>query len=297
MLTQSLFFLLEWLGLWSGLVLPEWFNLLGFVAVLLLFMRYGFGLVSRVFERQADGNALRRLGADAFAQAITKVALYNRIPMEKDNWHHYGIAQRIEHARRSGQAGHRLERHDRRVRRLKWLLLGLLAIGLAGEVAFSQGNVLAYLDGKLLEGRQEVTMAHLPPLLRLAERAVRNDRHADAERFFRLILKLVPDDRGIRNNLAWVLVTQPGAEPETLREGLALARQAAVGSEAAYIWDTLAESHFRLGQWDAARAAAERALHLARAGKGRGNAALRYYEEQLARIGQQPPGGPGRPDP
>ena len=69
-------------------------------------------------------------------------------------------------------------------------------------------------------------------------------------RYFRIILGLAPDNPTARNNLAWMLVTRPGASEPEIKEGLRLAKAAAERWEHAYIWDTLAETYFRLKRYD-----------------------------------------------
>lgn len=286
-----------WLGLLTGYAPPAWVGVAIGLGVMVLFLRFGFGLVIRRFERQADGNAIRRTGPDAFAQALTKLALYNRIPLEQDNWHHYGIAQRIEHARRAGFNPQWLIRHDRRVGRLKVALVGLLLLGVTATASFSFEPVKGFLGDRVVSLRlapgQAPAGEHLPALHFLASRAFsRNDLDA-AERYFRMILTVTPESPTARNNLAWVLVTRAGAGEQALREGLGLAEAAASGDSRAFIWDTLAESYFRLGRFDQAHRAAEQALRLAGDGMGRGNAPLQYYRERLELFSRLERGKPG----
>ena len=281
LLIQTVILLIEWSSLWAGFQMPGWLQLAGYFAALLLFLRFGIGLVSRIFERQADGNALRRFGPDAFSQAITKLAAYNGIPMEDDNWHHFGIAQRIRHARAGGK---RLDHHDRRASRLKVVLLALLVVGVLAEVTFSNGAVTAYLDRMVLKNGEALTQAHLPYLNRLAYRAVSREEHEEAQRYYRIILGLAPNNATVQNNLAWMLVTRPGASEPEMAEGLRLAESAAAQWDHAYIWDTLAETYFRLGRYDQALRTAQKALKFAKAGKRGGGASLGYYQEQVRKF-------------
>jgi tetratricopeptide (TPR) repeat protein len=146
-----------------------------------------------------------------------------------------------------------------------------------------------YLAQRLDDGAAP-TAADLLPLQFLATRALQRGDPDGAERYFRLVLQVTPEDAQARNNLAWVLVTRPDARPEQLREGLELARQAAEAAQQAYIWDTLAESYYRLRRYDAAVEAAGKALMLAEEGAGRGDVPLRYYRERLAAFSR---GGAG----
>ena len=291
LLMQGAILLLDRSSLVFGFQFPGWLQLVGYFGALMLFLRFGIGLVSRIFERQADGNALRRLGPDAFSQAITKLAAYNHIPLEDGNWHHYGIAQRIRHARAAGDGGERLARHDRRASRLKAGLVALLMVGVLSEVTLSSDAVTAYLDRMVLENGEALTQAHLPNLNRLALRAVFREEHEEAQRFYRIILGLAPGDPTARNNLAWMLVTRPGASEPEMKEGLQLAKTAAAQWEHAYIWDTLAETYFRLKRYDQALRTAQKALLFAKTGKNGGGASLGYYQEQVrkfSRFGGKP---------
>jgi tetratricopeptide (TPR) repeat protein len=124
-------------------------------------------------------------------------------------------------------------------------------------------------------------LADVPGLQELAMLSYRRKDLVRAEHYYRQILALTPEDAQIQNNLAWLLVTRPNAAQESLREGLALAERASAADRSAYILDTLAEAYVRANQPERAREASQEALHLAEAGKGRGEASLRYYRERL----------------
>ena len=100
-----------------------------------------FGLVSRLFERQADAFAVRAAAeeegagvvtpdaAEAMAGALERVARINHIPMEKFTWRHGSIADRCRRVRRL--IGARVDRLpvDAAVRRAKAVIaLTLLAL-------------------------------------------------------------------------------------------------------------------------------------------------------------------------
>ena len=282
---------LFWAGLFTGGSPPLWLLIGLEVGGLLVFFRFGLGFVSRTFERQADGNALRRLGPEPFEGAIIKVGLLNGIALEQDNWHHYGIARRIRFAHAAHAEPEQLRRHDRRVRRIKVGLLALLLLGLGVQAAASSPDAVDWMGeqylARRLSGEEQPTRADLLPLQLLATRALERGNHDAAERYFRLVLQVTPADPQAQNNLAWVLVTQPDPRAAELEEGLQLAEQAAQAGALAYVFDTLAESHFRLRQYDAAIKAAGRALLLAEEGAGRGDVPLRYYRERLAAFARR----------
>ena len=63
----------------------------------LLFVRFGIGFLSQNFERQADCHSFERFGITPISTALLKVSWLNGINPEQDNWHHYGVRQRIDY--------------------------------------------------------------------------------------------------------------------------------------------------------------------------------------------------------
>ena len=283
-------------GLWLNYSLPFWAIIVIEVAGLLLFLRFGIGYLSRNFERQADGGALRRAGLEAFRSALLKIGVINHIAPEADNWHHYGIDRRLAYLEMAQNTPETLAVHDRKVRRIKQVCIALLAAGLIAQAVFSSPGVVAFLVENLWSrGIAEdsgdgirPTRSDIQGLHYLALQAYQRGDLEVAERYFRRLLEVSPEDPAapeIRNNLAWLLVTRPGADAADLAEGLHLARQAAEASDRAYIWDTVAEALMRNGHHEAARDAADRAYKLAGQGQGRGSAPLEYYRGRLEGFG------------
>ncbi len=129
------------------------------VMCLLLAWGFGFGYISRRFERQCDvvaawlagmqktcpGQIAQRArgeprtitleGASVFARSLHQVAQLNGIPIRRRNWRHGSIANRIDYimdlAERSGDSG----QIDRTVRRLKSVLLLAAAAFVAAVIA------------------------------------------------------------------------------------------------------------------------------------------------------------------
>ena len=287
---EGLSLLAFWGGLLLGFPLPIYVFPIFQVAGLLLFLRFGLGFISRNFERQADGNAVERHGWGPFSSALTKVAALNQIPVQQDNWHHYGIMQRLAFADAVTSQPATVTRQHQRVRRIKLGLAALMVSGALLMVTTSGEGFTNWVGERYLasalDGLTEFGEEHLPALQYQAMQALKREDFPTAERYFRIVLDLRPADTQSRNNLAWVLVTTPGAPEPRLREGLALARQAAQENPQAYILDTLAEAHYQLGEQGEAKRAASEALRLAEAGQGVGDATLRFYRERLASINQ-----------
>jgi len=263
--------------------------MLGELAALIFILRFGFGSLSRTFERQADGNAYARQGLEAFQSALSKVGKLNGIPTEINNWHHFGISHRIGYLAQVQANPRRLEEHTMAVRRIKLLWLALLVAGLVLQAVVSATPLLAeatrgYWDRRIADadsGKHPFAQDDLPGLLAQASLAYERQDLAGAEKYYRTILRVAPDDAQTQNNLAWLLVTRPSADAGTLKEGLTLAKQAAGARDMAFIWDTLAEAYSRAGQAALAHAAAEKALQLAEKGRGLGEVRLSYYRDRI----------------
>jgi len=271
-----------------SMVPPSWALVALEVGALLVFLRYGLGFLSRHFERQADGNAVRRAGLHDFQQAMAKVGQLNHIRPEADNWHHHGIGKRMAFAQEATLHPERLARHDRKVGRIKVACLALLGVGLAlhlAATAFPTSELMAEAYwGQRLEGVEAPGPAEVAALEFLASRAYERDDLAAAEKLFRRLVDWRPDEPRFLNNLAWLLLTRPPHDPVRLAEGQRLAEVAAAESEEAFIWDTLAEARLRAGRPQAALFAARRALALARSGRGRGDAPLNYYRNRVKAL-------------
>ena len=159
----------DWLSRAAMNISPagEWVVSLGALGLGLL----GFGLLSRRFERQADVFAARTMqaeiepevrptyvgegGASLFASALARVAQVNGIPLvarrswadgrglrfgywldlladTTGNYLHGSLLSRIHRLRDMADEPGSTRRFDRKMRRVKWALVALLAIGGAG---------------------------------------------------------------------------------------------------------------------------------------------------------------------
>jgi len=260
------------------------------LVIVLLFLRYGLGALSRAFERQADAHALARWHVGAFRGALAKVAALNGIALEQRNWHHFGIAQRIGFLEAAQSEPQLLVRHHRKVARLKGLLIVGMVAALGLQAMFSGSSVVGFVAeqvwaDRLTEGRLDTATAGTPQAVLamqvLSARALSRGDTAAAAGYFRQWLAWRPDDPRALNNLGWILVTKPRAAPTERREGLTLAQRAVALEDAAYAWDTLAEAYAGNGRYQDAQQAARRALRLARQDAGTGDASVAFYEQRL----------------
>ena len=270
-------------GWWQNWEVPPWAEGAAAVVALLLFLRFGLGFVSRQFERQADCHALERVGLRPFAQALLKVSWLNGIDPEQPNWHHYGVLQRLRFLSECEERPELRKQHHQRVLRVKGVLLAGALVMFAANAYFMSDDARIRLLSHYLASEISVPEEeHAAVMIRLADSLYFEKELERAERWYRRSLVLRPDSPHALNNLAWLLTERYGDDPERIRESVLLAQQALDQHKRAFIWDTLAEGYWRLGQWQQALEAAERAWSQAQSQTPPlPEENLRYYKERL----------------
>ena len=272
---------------WTG-VLEVSGMLMGVASILsiILFIRFGIGFLSQNFERQADCHAFERHGISPISTALMKVSLLNGINPEQDNWHHYGIQQRIDFLSICLKKPEMLQKHHRRVFRIKLgcavLLFGLLG---ANYMLSSDTLKIKVLAWKLEQSADNWQLKDAPMLTKMGDLLYFQDQKTEAELWYRRALEMNPEESHTLNNLAWLLTEKHNNDKKRLRESIELAQKATTLKQAAFIWDTLAEAYLINGKYEAAADAALQALKLAKAKIGlTGATNPDYYREKLERI-------------
>lgn len=128
----SHFALREYLGspeLWEALRPLAVFVPYGIIAV--AYFRLVFGFFSRNFERQADLHPVH-LGLEHthIISALHSVAVASGEPIDKPNWHHYSIRERMGYLNAVSEQPELAGQHHRRVRRILYLYFTLLILTL-----------------------------------------------------------------------------------------------------------------------------------------------------------------------
>ena len=272
---------------WTG-VLEVSGMLMGVASILsiILFIRFGIGFLSQNFERQADCHAFERHGISPISTALMKVSLLNGINPEQDNWHHYGIQQRIDFLSICLKKPEMLQKHHRRVFRIK-LVCAVLLVGLLGANYMLSSDTLKIkvLAWKLEQSADNWQLKDAPMLTKMGDLLYFQDQKTEAELWYRRALEMNPEESHTLNNLAWLLTEKHNNDKKRLRESIEFAKKASTLKQAAFIWDTLAEAYLINGKYEAAADAARQALKLAKAKVGlTGDPNPDYYREKLERI-------------
>ena len=252
----------------------------------LLFLRFGIGFLSQNFERQADCHSFERFGITPISTALLKVSWLNGINPEQDNWHHYGVRQRIDYLSRCLKEPEMIQKHHRRVTRIKigcaLMLVGLLGANFMLSSDKMQTKILVW---KLEQSFDNWKLKDAPLLTKMGDLLYFQDHKNKAEIWYRRALELNPEEPRTLNNLAWLLTETHNDDQKRLKESMVLAQKALEGKKTAFIWDTLAEAYFRNGLYEKAADAAHNALESAEEGIGISvEVDLDYYRKRFKQM-------------
>jgi Zn-dependent protease with chaperone function len=253
------------------------------ICFFIVYFRFVFGFFMRNFERQAD-LYLFRFFPNAFPLIRTfyKIGAISRQDMERPNWHHFSIGQRIRFLEKCQENSALIAHHHRRVRRM----IGVAVIGLISVVGFgyhlSYGQFKPGIDN-FVTGRLVLEQLKMDP-----ENAdlhvVAGDFHYASQNFIQAIaayesaIGINSNHVHALNNLAWLLATCPVTEIQDPGRALNLAgRAVGLAPQSPFVQDTYAEALFANHRVAEAVSAARKALELAR---DRQN----YYQNQVRRF-------------
>ena len=254
------------------------FLVVGFV----LYFRFAFGYLMRNCERQADLHQFS-FGKDGSALISTfyKIASLSRQPIEKKNWHHYGIGDRIDFLKACRKNPGLIQGHHRRVRNIVLayaaVMITVFALGYSiqygpGKVAF--GN---YITEQILAQELEVDPENSELYVAVGDYYYGREEYGRAKDAYENVIRI--DGRNVHalNNLAWLLATCPDPVFQDRKRALELAGRAVEIKREAFVLDTYAEALFLNERLDEAVQVAEEALSLARDKQS-------YYRDQLERF-------------
>jgi Zn-dependent protease with chaperone function len=263
---------------------PNIFSLI-LILMFLLYFRYLFGYFMRNFERQADIYVYSLFeNAEPLISTFEKITVNSGQPPEKPNWHHFSITERVEYLKKCEADKDWITRHERKVNRsLAAYLAGLLLIVGAGyysdfaEIGKKTGLGLLI---RTVEREIEVNPGNAELYSILGDIFYDTGDDAKAAEAYKTFLEISPDDVRILNNLAWLYATCGNRNLRNPERAIVLALKAAELTDAPYILDTLAESYYVNGQFDAAVSAEKRALEQIKDGD------RSYYERQLKKFAE-----------
>jgi tetratricopeptide (TPR) repeat protein len=255
-------------------------NLTLMILSFLIYFRYIFGYFMRNFERQADGYVYALFDtARPLIRTLEKIAIYSGQPPDRPNWHHYSINERIAYLEKCEADRTAMARHDRKLRKgIAIYLVGMILVGgISLNFAETGAKLSIHLEKETIIGELEKRPNNPNLYKRLGDIHYRTENYIGVKEAYEKSIDLNPKNPEVLNNLAWLYVTCPDENLCNPFRGLKLAEKAIQLSEAAHIFDTLAESYFVNSMYQKAIVAGTRALELVRGDQS-------YYEKQLEKF-------------
>ncbi len=254
-----------------------------FISVFIGYFRFVFGFFMRNFERQADVY-LYRFFPDAFPLIRTfyKIAAGSRQDMERPNWHHFSIGQRIRFLEKCQSNKALITGHHRRVRQMTAVAVaGLAGVCILGyHLTYGQfrpgfENVIA---GRLVFEQLKHDPENADLQVAAGDFHYARQNYSAAIGFYETAVYLAPDHVHALNNLAWLLATCPQTDLQDPERALTLAgRAVGLAPRSPFVLDTYAEALFVNHRINEALAAAEKALELSLDRRD-------YYRDQVRRF-------------
>ena len=255
------------------------------IAIILLFIlfyfRYVFGFVSRNFERQADISALELKGnADGIISALNKIAAAGSHSRTAPSWHHFSIAQRTDFLEDCQQNPGLVNKHHKRVTRIKtgyfiFLILFSSLFFALDKTVLKTSELNLYQ--KVIE--KELEKNPVDPALHFALGNIFYEKkeYQQAEESLLTVIRLDPTHHEALNSLAWLYATTEDMELRKPKEALIFAETAAALAPKPHILDTLAESYYVNGMIKEAVYTIKKAIT-----KDPEN--MKYYRKQLGKF-------------
>jgi Zn-dependent protease with chaperone function len=253
-----------------------------FITLFVIYFRYIFGFFMRNFERQADAFVYTHFESAApLVSTLKKIALASGQPMEKPNWHHFGIGQRIGFLEKCEADRAQITRHDRKLRiSMAVYGVGMVLLAVIGyQLNYGQGGQTFFRHQLIRHFKQELAASASNPLVLtyLGDLYYEDGDLEKAALAYEQALAIKERNPYVLNNLAWLYATGKDPNLRYPQRALFLARKAAELDPSAHVLDTLAECFFVNG--DVASAISTETLALKAAKKNQAG-----YRKQLSRF-------------
>ncbi|HCY84164.1 MAG TPA: peptidase [Desulfobacteraceae bacterium] len=255
---------------------------LGMIGFFIVYFRYIFGFFMRHFERQADLHIFNfQSSPSPLISTFYKIASMSRQSIDKPNWHHFSIGQRIRFLENCRENPALIGRHHSRVRKmiLGYAVIVALLFSLGYNISYGSLKPAfeRYIAGKILVQQLAVDPENSDLYVFVGDYYYNDKLYAKARDAYENVLRIDPKNVHALNNLSWLLSTCPDEAFRDPLRALDLAEKALNLESAPHILDTYAEALFLNGRRQEAFVAARNALELAKEKRD-------YYEGQVNRF-------------
>ncbi|MBU8850055.1 MAG: M48 family metalloprotease [Desulfobacterales bacterium] len=248
----------------------------------ILYFRFVFGFFMRNFERQADIHVYHFTNdASALISTFYKIASFSRQSIEKPNWHHFSIGQRVRFLEKCQSIPSLIQAHHLRVKKLiiGYFVLVIILVGVGYSINYGVakeafGNFIAE---NILFQQLDVDPENSDLYVVVGDYYYNNKNYEKAVDSYENALRMDPENTHALNNLSWLFATCPKEEYRNRKKALEYAGRALEQKREAFILDTYAEALFANNDIQNAAAAAKEALDRSKDKK-------EYYKSQLQRF-------------
>ncbi|RLB91251.1 MAG: peptidase [Deltaproteobacteria bacterium] len=271
----------SFLGIDKGDVYPA-LICLSLIGFFVMYFRFVFGFFMRNFERQADIHVYGfQRDAVSLVSTFYKIASLSRQSIDKPNWHHFGIGERIRFLEQCQEEPGLIVRHHKRVKKMMigylLLVLALFCTGYSISYGGAKDAFEQYVARKILFQQLEVDPENSDIYVFVGDYHYNEKSYEKAVAAYENVILIDAKNIHALNNLAWLFATCPDAKFRDGARALELASQAVLLKRVAFVLDTYAEALALNKRKAQAIEAAKEALSLADEKRS-------YYREQVARF-------------
>ncbi len=276
----------SFLGIDKGDVYPA-LICLSLITCFVVYFRFVFGFFMRNFERQADIHLYDfQRDAAPLVSTFYKIAALSRQSIDKPNWHHFGIGERIRFLEQCREHPGLISLHHRRVKKMMFgyflLVLALFYTGYSLSYGRAKDTFGNYVAKQILFQQLAVEPENSDLYVYVGDYHYNDKAYGKAVAAYENVIRIDSKNIHALNNLAWLLATCPDEQFRDGVKALELASKAVLIKREAFVLDTYAEALSLNNRNDEAVEAAKDALLLA-------EDKLSYYREQVVRFEKSGP--------
>ncbi|MCP3944897.1 MAG: M48 family metalloprotease [Desulfobacteraceae bacterium] len=280
-IAQPLYQVFSFIGIDKGDVYPA-FICLALVCLFVLYFRFVFGFFMRNFERQADIHVYDfQSDASPLISTFYKIASLSRQSIDKPNWHHFGIGERIRFLEQCREEPSLIARHHRRVKKIIMgyflLVFALFCLGYSISYGRAKDGFEKYIAKEILFQQLEVGPENSDLYVFVGDYYYNDKVYDKAVAAYENVIRIDSKNIHALNNLAWLFATCPDEQFRDGARSLELASKAVSLKREAFVLDTYAEALSVNKRNAEAIEVAKEALALAKDKRS-------YYREQVARF-------------
>lgn len=245
---------------------------------LIIYFRFIMGFFMRHFEREADAYAAVTLNdPEPIISSFEKIALLSGKIRDLPSWHHFSIRQRVEFLLKSKENPDLIKRHKRlMVSAFIAYLTGVLLLSSIFFIPTVKNQITYSLISFIIKKESKQNLNDVELMMNIA--MVYNDmKKVDkAKEIYEKVIVIDRKQAMALNNLAWLLISAQNPDPDDIKRGYELAKDAVRLERSPESLDTLAEACFLMGKREEAIRLIEEAIMLDRSNP--------HYRKQYERF-------------